>query len=293
MCNARSGARGTQTWNNLSPGWLTRNDWKNAEIEQQQKLWSDLGAILQRCLLYWGPFKVGGETQQENHSFDDLVFSRSSAKEQSELISISIISIICLIILLMCDQTALSREACDAQNIYCAGCCRGDPLTHSSSPSLLTSWFLPIFIIMTSQDVTSWSGCRRERVDGGRRRQLGRQPGVQLGDLQQVRVNQVGVEVGNWKIWKISTIMTLSASERSSHGAAGHQLGPKETLAGFWNQMPTTWANWLAFNYTSEPHKRTITLTSWLLLWWTLKLLVKISDFRLVVSDDIVFAIGD
>ena len=45
---------------------------------------------------------------------------------------------------------------------------------------------------MTSQVVTICPGCRGERVDGGRRRQLGRQPGVQLRDLQQVRVNQVG-----------------------------------------------------------------------------------------------------
>ena len=165
----------------------------------KKKLWTDLGAILQRCLLYWGPFKVGGETQQENHSFDDLVFSRFSAEEQSELISI--ISIICLIILLMFNQTALSREACDAQNIYCTCCCGGDPLLPihhcHRHPQYQYHDSLLFFIIMTTQDVTRCPGCWGERVDGGRRRQLGRQPGVQLGDLQQVWVNQVRVEVGN------------------------------------------------------------------------------------------------
>ena len=141
---------------------------------------------------------MGGDTQQENHSFDDLVFSRFSAKEQSELISI--ISIICLIILLMCDQTALSREACDAQNIYCTGCCRGGPLLpihhrHHIPHQYQHHDSLLFFIIMTTQDVTRYPGCRGERVDGGRRRQLGGQPGVQLGDLQQVWINQVEVEV--------------------------------------------------------------------------------------------------
>ena len=51
---------------------------------------------------------MGGETKQENHSFDDLVFSRFSAEEQSELISI--ISIIYKIILLMFD--ILIKQLC-------------------------------------------------------------------------------------------------------------------------------------------------------------------------------------
>ena len=58
----------------------------------------------------------------------------------------------------MLNQTALSREACDAQNIYCAGCCRGDPLLpiHHRHPQYEHHDFLLIFfIIMTkvSQDV--------------------------------------------------------------------------------------------------------------------------------------------
>ena len=145
MCNARSGARGTQTWNNLSLGWLTCFNQimqKNFEMIKK-KLWTDLGAILQRCLLHWGPFKVGGETEREHRLFNDLVFSRLSAKWQSDFnlnyfsVSIDVWSNSFVAGSLRCPEHLLHWLLQ-----------RWPTITHSSSPSysssISTSWFFAL-----------------------------------------------------------------------------------------------------------------------------------------------------